>query len=241
MKQSAVVFEALPDFTTATELADRVFSQVEWLDGQLEHFRQWVSEVGGRRLTWTGVRRLAAEIGIEVSGFFEGKPGLPDAQMARRALLYLRSVLPDLAGILLIRDQDDQPQRRAGLKQACDDAPNAPPIVIGLAIPEREAWVLAGFVPLTEHERERLATERQTLGFDPCAQSHRLTDGKNDQGSRSPKRVLHALTAGDLERQRACWLAPRLEELCQRGQQNGLAAFVDEVRERFIGVVSAPA
>ena len=69
-------------------------------------------------LTWKAIKQLALDAGIDAIGFFDGDPAEPDARAARRAILYLRYAVPDLAGVLLIRDQDDQPERRAGLEQA---------------------------------------------------------------------------------------------------------------------------
>ena len=67
-------------------------------------------------------------------------------------------------------------------------------IVIGLAITERECWVISGFDPGDDDETQKLEDEKQNLGFDPCERSHDLTACKNDRAKRSPKRVLSVLT-----------------------------------------------
>ena len=105
------------DAQTATELADRVFVEaITWLDeDSLDYQRQWLTEAADRRrLTWTGMKHLASEAGIKVHGHFDGEPGLPDAAAARRAIHYVLRTLPEVNAILLIRDQDDQPNRRGG-------------------------------------------------------------------------------------------------------------------------------
>src|SRR5438105_2065273 len=102
-RRFAVVHEAEADFHTAIELADQ---------------REWIGTVPvDRRLTWKAIPDLAREIGIKAHGHFDGKPGEADAAAARRAILYLKAAIADLNAIVLIRDQDDQPERRIGLEQ----------------------------------------------------------------------------------------------------------------------------
>ena len=117
----AVVYEATADFQTATELADRVFVEsIDWLEEDLlDHQRTWIREWSGvttdleanqahRALRWIQSARVSTT----------SEPAKPDARAAHRAILYLRYAIPELAGILLIRDQDDQTERREGLEQA---------------------------------------------------------------------------------------------------------------------------
>ena len=152
--QFAVVHEAAADFQTATELADRVLVEsIDWLDeDQIDYQRTWLRESGGVPLTWRQVKQSALEAGIDAIGFFDGEPAEPDARAARRAILYLRHALPDLAGVLLIRDQDDQPERPAGLEQARRQEEGRLPVVVGLAVVERESWVISGFDPQGDDE-----------------------------------------------------------------------------------------
>src|SRR5207248_2607529 len=94
--------------------------------------------------------------------------------------------------ILLVWDMDDQGEaRREGLAEG--RAMALLPMILGCPDPEREAWVLAGFVPTNARERERLEEERNALHLDPCREAHRLRD-KSDGGPRSPKRVVAKLT-----------------------------------------------
>jgi hypothetical protein len=241
----AVVHEAEADFRTATELADRVLLEaIDWLDEDLlVGQRTWLAETaGGRRLTWKGIKRLARDAGIRAHGHFDGEPGLPDAAAARRAILLLLEVVPDLNAIVLIRDQDDEPERREGLEQARTQDHSGMVIVVGLAVVEREAWVISGFDPQGEAEEARLQAERAQLGYDPRTRSHDLTACKDDNATNSPKRVLRALCGDDWDRQRLCWCDIPLEVLRERGGGNGLTAYLREVRERLaplIGHVSA--
>jgi hypothetical protein len=176
-------------------------------------------------------------LGIHVRGHFDDKPGEPDAKAARRAIAYVRKRFDPVDAILLIRDLDDQPQRRQGLEQARDASQHVT-VVIGAANAERECWVLSGFVPETDEETEKLESERQALGFHPCEQSHCLTAGKNDRAKRSPKRVLAILTAGNRERERRCWVDTRLTVLRDRGQQNGLADYLKDAKDRLVPLIA---
>jgi hypothetical protein len=83
--QFAVVHEAPADFTTATELADRVLLEaIDWLDeDQLAYQRSWLAEIAGsRRLTWKAIKKLAREAGVRSHGHFDDEPILPDAAAA---------------------------------------------------------------------------------------------------------------------------------------------------------------
>lgn len=240
----AVVYEADADLRTGTELADRALVEaIHWLEAdQLPYQRDWIGKLGQEQLTWKSIPRLARAARIRAHGHIDGNPLEADAGAARRAILYLKAAFEELDGIVLLRDQDDQPERRLGLEQARSDH-RGPTIVVGLAIVEREAWVLAGFVPEDAQEQARLDAERQTLGFFPHERSHELTAGKDDAAKRSPKRVLQVLSGGDRDRERRCWNETPLARLRERGTENGLCDFLDEVRDRLaplIGHVPGP-
>lgn len=239
-KRFVVIYEALADFTTATELADRMLlEKIDWLEAELlQHQRQWIGEAPlGIRLTWTSMTGRAREAGIRVHGRFNGEPGLPDARAARRAIAYVLRQFGTVDAILLIRDVDDQHERKSGLQQAREVFASECTIILGIAIRERESWVICGFQPSNEEESGRLAAERQKLGWNPCLAPHDLTAGKDNQALKSPKRVLNALTGGDGNREADCWRNTPLEVLINRGQQNGLADFLEEVRLRLVPLI----
>jgi hypothetical protein len=237
-KRIAVVYEAPADFRTGTELADRVLIEaIDWLNGDLLiDQRQWIGELGHEKLKWNTIARLATAAGIRAHGHIDGRPLEADAAAARRAIAFLKSTFNDLAAIVLLRDQDDQPERRDGLEQA-RSVDHGMPIVIGLAVVEREAWVISGFEPKDDAEKDKLDNERKKLGFCPQEQSHKLTADKDNNAPRSPKRVLKELTDGRYERQRECWTETPLDALQKRGQENGLAAFINEVRTRLAPLI----
>ena len=231
-RRFAVVHEAEADFQIATELADRVFVEaMDWLEGdQLRHYRTWIDfNPSNQRLSWKSIATMARNKGIRPRGHFNGEPGQPDAAAARRAILYLKAIYSDLDAILLIRDQDDQPERRNGLEQARREHAQPPVIVIGLAIVERECWVLSGFESYDDEERSILEAEAQYLGFNPCERSQELTACKQDQAKRSPKRVVNQLTRCSSIREQRCWKETRLQLLRERGRDNGLVEFLEEI------------
>jgi hypothetical protein len=242
--QFAVVHEALADFETATELADRVLCEaIDWLDEDLLGYqRTWLGEAaGGRRLIWKAIKQLALDAEITAVGHFDDGPGKPDAAAARRAILFLRKEFPNLDAIMFIRDQDDQPERRLGLEQARTQHHGGIVIVVGFAIVERESWVISGFDPQDEAEAARLGAERTRLGCDPRMRSHELTACKDDRALRSPKRVLAELSGNVRDRECRCWRETSLATLRERGAENGLAAYLEEVRERLAGLIGHPA
>lgn len=235
----AVVYEAEADFRTATELADRVLLEVaDWLDAEhLDDTRVWLpADTQGRALTWTGLKKAATEAGIRPHGHFGGEPGLPDAAAARRAIDYVLKEYRNIDAIILVRDQDHQPNRWDGLEQARGEHHGKTEIVVGLAIVMREAWVMSGFDPVGHEETARLDAERQTLGLDPRQRSHELT-AKDEQAIRSPKRVLRSLSGADRDRERKCWAITSLKVLRERGDKNGLAAYLHEIRDRLARLI----
>lgn len=244
-----VVCEAAADFRTASELADRVLCpDLSRLDeGRLASVRQWLEVAPDRPFVrWDKLDSVAQEYGLRrlrPRSRFGGEPGAADAAAADKALQLAAFIAgkQGLAGVLLIRDADDQPERGRGLAQARTlEAGRAWPfaVVIGLALPKREAWVLAGFAPRDAAERERLALLRQELGQDPCTASSQITASSHG-AKRDIKRVLRLLTDGDLAREAECWQSTPLSELRQRGHTNGLAAYLDELVHRIVPLLGA--
>ncbi len=234
----AVVCEALADYRTATALAERVFFEVDWVDADLlrDCPLWWGQNQRTPYILWTEIKELAGQLGLrKTPGHFGGQPAQADAHIARRALFLLQRLHPDLDGVLLIRDDDRQTERRAGLEQARSASALGDRVVIGLAHCKRECWVLAGFDPVAEDEAEQvLLTEiRQEIGFDPRLNAERLT-AKHDQDKLSAKRVLAVLTRNDRDREEFCWKVASLVTLSQRGVESGLADFLRELKDRLL-------
>lgn len=235
-----VVCEAKADFVISTELADRVFcDRIDWIEAEMiDAYRQYEGRDQDQHfLTWFDVKSLARETGIRVRGFIEGQPPELDAQQAQKAIRIIDVKWPEFAGILLIRDDDGQTNRRRGLEQARSESSRSQKIVIGLAHTKRECWVLAGFEPNDDDESARLANVRQKLGFDPRLHAHRLT-AKHDPDTRSAKAVLAKLVEGHHDREATCWRNTSLEILRERGRKTGLAQYLEEVETRLVPILS---
>jgi len=253
----AVVCEARADQLTACGLADRVMlEEIDWLTPDLlERVRRWrgaESRSEEQFVRWQNVRQVLTHRRIpSIFGGFGEETGGPDAYITRQALLLLASDpnrCPD--AVLLVRDSDGDLRRREGLKQACDkprvsrardDTRRWPfkVVIIALAHPKREAWVLAGFDAGNPDEEERLRTLRERLSLDPVHKSHAL-DAREHGAKTDIKRALRELTRDDWERERQCLEETPLDVLEQRGQENGLAAFLTEVRERLVPILKGP-
>jgi hypothetical protein len=231
-----LLVEADADAETVRVLVDRLLEQTaDWITPELlPDLRAWRGfEPPTEASLWKHVARLCEQHGVRVHGKFDNAPGAPDARAARRALALFRKLeAPD--AIVLVRDADHQSRGRlAGLQQARADRRHGidpDRVAIGVAIPEREAWHLVGFVPIDNDERQRIAEERERLGFDPTLHPHRL----RGNAKRNAKPVLDKLTAGDRERERQCLADLPLDD--DRCEACGLTPFLVELRERVVTV-----
>lgn len=237
----ALVCEAPADRITITTLAERLLREsATWIEAEtLSHLVQWRGfRASDPHLEWTAVRRHAEELDIVVS-FRRGQPRHPYSQNALRAILVLAAAPDPVDGIVMVIDSDNDKSRIDGLHQAREhEQPKEFPIVVGQANTKRECWHIAGFEPADEDEKQRLAGLRQDVGFDFRTHSHKLTakhDPANDK--RSAKRVLTALTLDNKDRENACLSVP-YAILDERGKENGLRAFLNELRERLVPVIT---
>lgn len=248
----AVVCESPIDRDTARLLASRVLCErVPWLAEQAD----WTKDDPLAHVwTWRGlgpadsfldihkVPLLAREKGFKPHGKFQGDPAAPGAQCFRKALLLLEAAEPRPDAAVLLWDADeDEAGRYQGLAQARSAGPWRFAVVIGLATPEREAWVICGFAPRDDDERERVQALRRDLGLQPRERSHELSAGRPEH-ARDCKRVLNTLTTGsadgrDSARERACLRETPLADLrrCGSGDKrgpltgNGLPEFLGEI------------
>ncbi|GMU00778.1 hypothetical protein KH5H1_48980 [Corallococcus caeni] len=234
-----VVCEARADRDTACVLADRVLvDAIDWLDEELlDTQRRWRGLTPSEPfLRWASVREEAKKAGLKgLFGHFGDKPGEPDALVARRALLLFVDSDTKPQAVMLVRDSDADDRRRIGLEQARGDKPWPFEVVIGVAEPKRECWVLTGF-EAKAHEEEALHDLEQRLSFHPIRDAHRLT--ASEHGAKNDaKRALEELTSGNLERERECLRETPLETLRQRGERVGLTQFLSEISERLVPVM----
>jgi hypothetical protein len=240
-----VVCEARADQLTACGLADRVLSEtVDWLDpGVRDSVYRWSgvrASPEDRFVCWKNVRAELKSRGIKsLFGHFGGEIGQHDAYIARQALLLFASLERKPDAVLLVRDSDGDSMRGEGLEQARSTRPWPFQVVIALAHPKREAWVLAGFEPSGPEEEARLRGLRERLSVDPVHRSHELA--AREHGAKTDlKRALKELIQDEGDRERQCLEQTSLSVLEQRGQQNGLAAFLTEIRERLVPMLKGP-
>ncbi|MBN8470266.1 hypothetical protein JYJ95_27480 [Corallococcus exiguus] len=237
-----VVCEAPADQDAACLLADRVLVQeIDWLETEmLDMQRQWRGlESTTPFLRWDDVGDEAARAGFKhvVFGHFSGEPGAPDALAARKALLLFAALDRQPDAVLLVRDTDKHSVRRKGLEQARADNTWPFEVIISVAEPKRECWVLVGF-DAREGEEEALEKLERRLSFHPVRDAHRLT--ASEHGAKNDaKRALKELIREDpkRERERECLRDTPLETLRQRGERVGLTQFLSEISERLVPVM----
>ncbi len=232
----AVVCEDAPDQATACSLADRAVCEgVDWIEADvLPSLREWRGKDMHRSfLAWKHVRTVAEELHVSAHGHFSGQPGAPDARIGRLALLVVGLLHPDLAAVLLIRDADKCAERRIGLNQARESGQRPFEVIIGLAVTKRECWLLAAFEPSDKAENKRLTKLKKELGFDPRAESARLSAG-DEHAKRSAKRVLRELCNGDSDRAAQAIGLTATDTLKERGRENGLAEYLHELDDRLV-------
>ncbi len=192
-------------------------------------------ELTFERLTSIG-DSLLAEGARPLTGHFDGAPGADGAAQARNAWHLLRQrnrqrSSEDHADFaFVLRDADNRrDDRRAGFahaERACrSTAPcDKPALLTGLAITEREAWVLASFVPSNDDERLALERERSRTGLSLDGDLDELVNATREH-DRDNKRVLLALMGSDEESH------------CERIEQGELSLFVR--RGATIGLTDA--
>ncbi len=111
--------------------------------------------------------------------------------------------------------------------------------MIDFAVVERECWVISGYGQQDIEEQSRFAEVRQRLPCDTRTHSHELTACKSDNAVRSPKCVLRELTQSSREREAHRWRHTSLSVLKERGGENGLAAYLAEVREHLAPLIGS--
>ncbi|NEQ98472.1 MAG: hypothetical protein F6K30_17425, partial [Cyanothece sp. SIO2G6] len=243
MVEFIVIVESRADAETATKLAERVLvEQVNWLDEeQLQYFFQWSGlEESTSYSCWKNINPISQRFKETLNyrpprflGHGTSGPLKADGAAAMKVLNLIRFLQRNrkIEAVLLIRDLDNQPQRRKGLKQARTEHAGKPPslaIVIGTANRMREAWVLNGFIALTDEEEMLLQDKLGMLQFDPCKESHRLQSpsaGHQDVWRKS-KTVLKDLTVDNYFREQQCWEETSLEHLRQTGIYTGLTEYL---------------
>ncbi|WIG94606.1 hypothetical protein [Myxococcus sp. SDU36] len=241
-----VVCEARADQRTACTIANRVIAEdVDWVQPEVrDTLYRWCgvgATPGDGFVRWQKVREELTRRGIKPPfGHFGGAAGRPDALITRQVLLLFASLERPPDAVVLVRDSDGDPSRRDGLEQARTSRAWPFEVVIALAEPKREAWVLAGFEPQGSDEGGRLQRLRERLSVDPLVRSHEL-DAREHGAKTDIKRALTELTQDDWNREQQCIEESSLELLKQRGAKNGLTAFMTEVHDKLVPLFKGPA
>ncbi len=235
-----VVAEARADKQTACDLAERLLvEKIDWFESEnLVQLVLWQGlDASSEFLPWKDIGRLFKAAGLaSPHGRFRSEPGAFDERRARKALLLLNRAAPKPAGVLFVRDTDGVVARAESLERARGARSWRFEVILATPHPKRESWVLAGFDPNNDSEREALAEARSELGFDPRDQAERLA-AEGRKGKRNAKKVLESL-ASDYERQRACWREADLNVLRERGENSRLTRYLTEVTDRLVPLVS---
>ena len=241
MTTIAVVAEDEGHIRVTTRIVDAALERaVPWLTGVLDSSRHYRGERPDERwfkISWIGSRDLGA---ITIDGRLPKRHGRiagqalePEARLWRDILLWFSSLSPRPEVLLVVRDLDGNPGKRAGVLQVRDNLTWPFVVVVATPEPEVEAWVVAGFEPRDDVEAATLRSLSAELSFDPTREPHRLTAHPND-APRDAKRVLFQLSRGDEERERAC--LDDHARLRERGDETHLPAFLDEINQRLVPI-----
>lgn len=222
----------------------------EFIKSDPNSVREWHSDSPAASPGWIDLhqhRKILGELAIRpTNGKFNGKPAQADALMLSNVFRITRALAKravaqasePITAVVVLRDLDADPvARREGAAQAmgASELPEGIESVVGLASPELEAWILAGFEPVTEDETTALKAQRRDLGFWPHQEAHRLGAGR-DEKRKSAKRVVEALSI-DRDRETACLRIDSLARralLATRGVESGLAAWLDRVEDVLV-------
>lgn len=241
MRRWLLVCEGPTDHDVVTTLVDQTLHRdllPVGLDANIPHLRTYVGAgLTERYLRWSEVKERFREDRLRmIPGKFGGNDRNGSFLEAVKALR-LAIKLGDVDVVILVRDQDrEETDRRRAFEEARRVEEWEDRAVIGVPIPEIEAWVLVGFDPQNGDETRRLAEERTRLGFDPTRNPEDLNPGRDHDQDGQPikkaiKPILERLTGGDPERQDAC-VRTLIDQPRARGEGCGLTAFLDDLAAR---------
>lgn len=183
-----IAAESSPDAALVRDLGDRVLSgAVEWTRDNLDACRAWAGIDGQDYVDLHRIKVLAKAKKVKAHGRFGDEAGQPDSVMARKLFLLADLESPKPSMVVVVRDADNQADRRLGFEQAAKDRDWPFKAVLALATPEIEAWLLAGLFGDARYQHE--ATKcRSELGFDPLQRPEKLSSTSGNQ--RDTKSVL---------------------------------------------------
>ena len=236
----AIVSEGPSDARTAKTLVDEILClDIDWVEHEvIDGYRKYYGHQTDDALYWRHIPELAKQHGVVVAGFMKGEPPNHDAHATLRALRLLDKCNPRPQVVLLLRDSDNNLDKKIGIDKAREHfSPEIWPIILGLAHTKSECWVIAGFEPNDKLEAKRVEQlrvgELPGVGFDA---RHRSEDLTAKEGHKlCAKRVLHYLTESSHDREHRCLVTIVKDKLHEsRGQNNGLGDFISEIRSRLL-------
>lgn len=240
--------EDILNATLARDICDRVVAEranEEWLrelwsPAHIESQRYWT---GLDDDTWWSDRPrcereadlldISANIRIKETGRKKAFHGVAGLAFRTTKMAAWRQPRPDI--LVLAGDTDGQEDldrlRKAGVAGANESLP----VLVAEPIREAEAWIVAGFEPHNEAERDRLKQVQKELGFDPTSQPERMMSTITGD-KRDSKRICKFLLGIDhispnAKRAKICWLDTPLETLIQRGERTGLADYIRQIEQ----------
>lgn len=216
-----------------------------WDEGTLAAEREYCGLEPGTTFTrWTQLRNLpspegALRRGGSFIGFGQRLRLHSDYPLGRKALAASVLAKPRVDAVILVRDMDDEAEaRRTSLHEVRAAVPDtALTVVLALPCTKREAWVLNGFEPQNAAEESALASVREELSFDPLTKAEELHATAHG-AKRDAKRVLARLVGDDHTREARCWQETAWLTLRVRGTGSGLTAFLTEVKDRLVPLVT---
>lgn len=195
----------------------------------LDHIREWLDFEGD---AWISYKRASELLRTHFKGgFFTVRGGFADGEPEDDAvsLRKLFIAIEEIGGpdVLIVARDEDRGDRRAGLLQVMKFAHWSFGIAGAFAKPEVEAWLICSASPTEDRHRECLAELREHIGFDPIAQSHQLSS-TSTSSRRDAKRIRRRMDEAGFDMQES-FKARSVDELRQRGAQNGLAAYLGDL------------
>ena len=172
-----------------------------------------------------------------VFGDFSGQVGSGHALSFLRAILLIHLDNGTLEAVVAIKDTDgDETLVVSGLEAARRESQARQiPLLILVATPhgEMESWLLMGFEPQDENEKQRLARLS-----DPRHRTHELPTKRDRRNPKDPpktaKDYLDDFIGDDQDRRDRCLTDTDMAVLLKRGVGNRFAAFVDELKTHLV-------
>ncbi|MEO1298817.1 MAG: hypothetical protein AAFW75_24165, partial [Cyanobacteria bacterium J06636_16] len=169
MLEFIIIVEGPADARIATHLVERILvEKIEWLEPEsIQYQFVWSGLLENTNHScWKDIKQIINQLqlrsGIRLPKYLgHGKAGSLKADGAAASkILTLSKLLQrtrQVKAVFLLRDLDNQLERRQGLEQARlehADRKTELEIVVGTADPKREAWVLNGFIPNNSTEEK---------------------------------------------------------------------------------------